>query len=397
MPITNVPTPDYIPEPLGDRKKWDAGEYTAIGIQWFSLSKDSNQPIFVNQNGRMVARCYLLLKKSPDEGPPFSVDSDKVPLLVRALGGDPAKLPNMQADYSAYLLAAQNLTRGKEVKIKVGDEGWVGDIHGMVVPEGYFRVSFVKINTRDESDRPAVLAGEWGQWFAPQLKVVADVTGNATPYDGITTNDPCSYGLVNKNSNIEFEISEKTGQWTANAVRTNRLIQAFAPETVNAVFGDLDNILPEFEQEAQRAKRVAIAQRKASQKTGKVRWDYGSLQFVEVARELQSVLTKTISQGADTSPVLPVLFRLLKAEANRGRKEEEGELVVTEDGLSFSDAGKKWAKEYGLKDKIASLKPHTNFFSKMTDNELIAICELIGGEAWKATAEAAVGVDEGDL
>lgn len=265
MTIKNAPDPDY--EPSTDFSSFTDGSYEINGISWIT-NDDSGAPIFVASKGwaPLVAR-YRSVMADGSDGPPGSVSPGEVAMLVRVFGADPSKLPDRDADPTAFLIAARDMinSTGKVLKVTVKD-GWVNHIPGMGLPvDKYFTFELDALAPR-EDDVPTQREGQYGPWFIVNLRVVGDLQQRPTVYDGYRCASFVNYGLiVNEQGELEYESREtKSGakDWTSAAVRLHKVIVAFAPtlETDEIAFASVNNILPELEQEALRLRRRAVGQ-----------------------------------------------------------------------------------------------------------------------------------------
>ena len=313
---------------------------------------------------------------------------------MRAYGGDPAKLPVAQDDYAVYLVAAQTLAKGKKVKVIVRDE-WVNTdkIAGFGVPEGLFRFAWAGVNT-------TLYDGEFGKYFFLSLKVVSDFMGRPTLYDGVTVTEPTSYGLIEgMDGNPTYELSPKTGNWTANAVRMHRLVNAFAPDVVREEFTDPSNILPELENAARKVNRIAVAQRKANTK-GKVRTDLGSLQYVEDAgvQVPQQKTNSTTSAVVSASVIYGFLQSAISEGVTKDLGKDVGAKVWGEGGrLSGEDAVRQWVKRLlgNAKRELGGLSiSKIDDMPNLTDDEVVKILLLGDFDELAREAQQRLSVSE---
>jgi len=279
MPILKRPDPDFEPEP--EFTTFKDGSYTIKAIQWMTKD-DEDAPIFVNRkDGQLTAR-YRTIQENGEDGPPGSLGPAEVPLLVRAFGGKPGKLPKREGDPTAFLIAARDMVNSLEKPIKVKVEsGWIQYIPGMSLPpDKYFTFLFHGVATKNELDEPSWRKGQYGRWFGVNLEVAGNVQQKPTIYDGLIRFCIVSYGLhENTDGQPEFDVNEG-GKWTGAAVGTNKFITAYAPTLYEEQFGDPNNICPELDKIGRDLGRKCVGMTKRD-KAGRVKIDVGSLSSID--------------------------------------------------------------------------------------------------------------------
>ena len=71
-------------------------------------------------------------------------------------------------------------------------------------------------------------------------------------------------------------------------------------------------------------------------------------------------------------------------------------LVAANSDNTFTESAKSWAKTFKLRDKASAVGIKHFKFSEMSDGDVVKLCEVIGGESWKATAEESL-MGQGDF
>lgn len=344
MPITNKPDPDYEPEPFATFKD---GKYDVNGIRWIT-NDDQGAPCFVPSKGLspIVARYTSLIGEK--DGPPGSVAPSEIALLVKSFGADPTKLPDRERDPTAYLITARDLINnvGAAVPVTVSG-GWIQSVKGMdLPPDSYFVFEFGGISTKNDEGNPAPRPGTYGNWFGANLIVTGDVQQRATPYDGVSTFMIVSYGLVvNEHGLPEYETDENQ-KWTSNAYQFYRFARAFAPGLEEEDFGDVDNVLPELEELARKAKRSGrrvLGQVTRAKKSGRIGVNVGSLQALGETETVtvkgtteEQLPERHIEDEVKEPPTLKDIFKTIDGLCGEAAFTGGGELTT---------AGKSWCKE----------------------------------------------------
>ena len=327
------------------------GQYTATHFAWFTTSEDGT-PKLVEQGGRAVARCRFLQGPEDTEGPPGTFELGEIPLLVKAFGGDPAQLPvSTNGNYTALLVAAQKLAKGTPVNFKVKN-GWVRNytISGFEFPEGHWQVKLVSLRPRNEVDKPywEESGGPYGGgYFFVKVKIVSDLSGKPSVYDGVT------------------------GDFIANYANNHLtpIVLAFAPEIqANEVeYADETNALPEIEAYAIQAGRIALLNIKRNKKNGRLVAEWPSLQYVRDS-EAEAPVVITQAKAYGNTP-LEVLYNVVAAKCPQPAFVAGGQL---------SPDGKRWAAENVLPAvKKLGIEPHTPDkkykFDQFTGQEIFKI------------------------
>lgn len=138
---------------------FEAGLYMVEGVDRWITTDSNGTPIWVDQQWGddlvLIAR-YVTYKmveengqKVKAEGPPGSLQPNELPLFVAAFGGDPTKLPEKLNTTKALLIAEEEINGAdKEVKVRVGDKGWVTYVYGMSLPKGVYAFKFKEIRPK---------------------------------------------------------------------------------------------------------------------------------------------------------------------------------------------------------------------------------------------------------
>jgi len=340
MPIKNRPDPNYEPP---DRKTFDDGKYKVNGIAWVTTD-DAESPIFkARKNSAALYAVYKTLLLNGEDGPPGSVSPGEVPLLVRAFGGDPAKLPDRTTDPTAFLIAARTAINAvsKELEVRVSG-GWIQDVPGMSLPvDSYHTFELTKIFTKNEEGDFSWTKGEYGNYFVAEFTVVANLQGRPSAYDGAKITGIVSYGMkVNPDGDPEFETTDK-GEWTSNAVVFSKFLGAFVPGVYEINFADPSNILPEVMDEYGRNKRRAVTQ-VVKNKHGRVGInikgfasvdaDIAPMPMDEPDKELPA---REVEDETNEPPIMEQIYNLIDEKAGGGAFGADGKLTPK---------GREWCK-----------------------------------------------------
>lgn len=334
MPLQNRPDPNYEVEEF---TTFADGKYKLSGIQWFTLDEEG-APIFVVQKNstNLVAR-FRGIVSGADDGPPGSVSVGEVALLVKAFGGDPDKLPPRD-DPAAFLIAARDAINNSEKTLEVVvSGGWINRIPGMSLPVNkYFQFEVSRFTTADDVGEVAPKEGSWGRYFGVEFKVVGDMQGHPTKFDGATIWESIGYGLrVGKEGQPEF-ITKDDGGWVSAAVQTSRFLEAFCPTIFESEFRDTNNILPEVSEEIRRSAEKAVTQVVKKARSNRVGLNVGGFALVGDKPPMPEELpTRDVEDEAAELPMMEQIYKLIDKGAG-------GEGFS---GGKLNAAGKKWCKE----------------------------------------------------
>jgi len=168
---------------IGDKdselRRFDGGEYRVAFGEWFPKD-ESGLPVLQTQRrfGQdiLVAR-YRTKVEGEEDGPPGSLDPLKeLGLFVKAFGGDPALVPEL--DPSEYMQVPRLLINlvpqlKARVKVTVNDSGWISSVEGMNVSSGSYLVRFAGFTTFNDRGKPSWTEGKWGSVCWADLRVVS--------------------------------------------------------------------------------------------------------------------------------------------------------------------------------------------------------------------------------
>lgn len=278
MPIGGVPTKEDIEKAEAGRRQYEDGDYTVVSIKWFDDDKhtDDGDPIFVPQDDELVARCRML-PDGEEDGPPFSVRPGEVLALARAFGVDVAKKewPDVDKDSSRFLVAVERATikADKEVKVTVKG-GWVSYVPGMSLPrDEEFQLVYAGCFTKNDEGKLSWVDMTYGRSAILGFKVIGDLDGDKTPYNGYVQRVFVPYGFSvdpDDPSMPTFESDEK-GTTTA-AVTCYNLILAMCPDLLEITkWNDPANIMPEWDFAARAECIILKGETVWSKKAGDVR------------------------------------------------------------------------------------------------------------------------------
>lgn len=369
MPIKNRPDPNY---ESPDRKTFDDGKYKVNGIVWVTMD-DADAPIFkVRKNSATLYSVYRMALVNGEDGPPGSVTPGEVPLLVRAFGADPTKLPDKESDPTAYLISAKTLINAtmKELQVTVKG-GWVQDVPGMSLPaDSYHMFEISRINTKNDEGEISWIKGEYGPFFAAEMVVVANMHGKPSMYDGARISTFVSYGMtVDAEGDPTFE-KTSDGGWTSAAVATSKFLAAFVPSAYELSFTDPSNILPEVWEEYTRNRRRGITMVSRNKK-GRIIFNMKGL--VPADTELPPMdapeESRDVADEATEPDIMRKIYALIDEKAGGGAFGSDGKLTPK---------GKTWCK--GDFKAFIKANGYKASFDAWDDKTRVAVLAFLRGE-----------------
>lgn len=333
-------------------ESFDEGNYEVDSLEFFTTDS-SGSPIFVTQDGKYGA--YLVAryrtKLGSDDGPPGSIRPEQLPLLVHAFGGDVTRLPT--GDMNQALSVAERLIRDADKLVRVtvrGEAGWIGNVAGMMIPEGEYLFKFSRITTRNREGEIDWRVNDFGVSASVELFVESSGDGTQNPFKGCPV-----------------------------TVYLNRepfaILRALTPTTVKGLLGDTDTELKLLDEMARtESKDNVIFGRVAIPKNGKrPRVIKHSLQSMKDGKPVPTSGPEgaTISTEEDLEPAYIEHLYTAIAEA----VEKTGGKAFDTAG-KLTAAGKAWCKET-LKPLCKEHKA-PNKFDAMSQENVVDILGSLG-------------------
>lgn len=398
MPIGGIPSQEDIEKAEEGRRKYEDGEYTVVCIAWHDDENhtDNGDPIFVPQGGDLVARCRML-SESEEDGPPFSVRPGKVLALARAFGVDVAEKewPDIEKDSSRFLRAVERAIgkATKEIKVTVKG-GWVSDVPGMSLPrDEEFQLLYVGCSTKNEEGLPSWIDMTYGRSAILEFRVIGDLDGDKTPYDGYTERVFVSYGFSVDPDDPDMPIFETDEKGTTNAAVTcYNLIFAMCPDLLETTkWGDPSNIMPEWDAAAMAEKIILKGETVWSKKAAGVRmWANtikarykdkrsvgGQPESNEVTKEKSkpeepkeepSDVEESPKEVVEESSLIDRLYKAIRNEVKGKAFDSSGKLTK---------AGGAWCKKH-LRPLLEAGKIKHNKLKDLTDDEVRSVLRETG-------------------
>lgn len=361
------------------------GEYTVVGVESVFSTDKSGYPVFVEQNGRDVARIRFLLEDG-SSGPAYSGTKPELVLLAGLLGVDVRQLRGKEG--TSFLSAFQALTSEAPNKIHVtSKDGWVN--LDLLPPENLYTVRFVGAHRPDRGDGLLWQAGEYGENLVFDFEIAGDVLGRPSLYDeyqfGIFVTNPFAEP---EGGQPRFKLTDK-GKTPAATARMMKFIQMFCPnmldeyewesDPLESVFGTDETVNPQIPiiHMARKQKRTAIANLKhKTTKSGRKVINMDLLDLTTAEQEID--YTDTPTQPAE-------LLDLITYIESRWPDEEVFDQSTGDDEVIFTENGKKWASEYLTAPwKAASLPARNRKLSSLTEEQvgtLLREMKALYGEA----------------
>jgi len=325
-------------------EEFESGTYEVNSLEFFTKD-DRGDPIFVAQETkygvRMVAR-YRTLDAQGNEGPPGSVDTDGVALLVHAFGGDAGLLPKGEGSDLRALSMAERLIKDadKTVKVYVGDSGWIRRVQGTNLPVGEYLFKSERINTVDEDGRPVWREGDYGAFATAAMTVVSNADGSPSPFDG---------------SGATLWLNKKSFA----------VMRALAPDATEAILGPVEDELFHVQEMFQATDKWLV---------------YGEV-AIPPKGEQPKILPQTLA------PVAKDSVSAKKATTDEKEPSHMQHLYQAiadgvEDGKAFtpngslSDAGKKWCGK-NLRP-LCTKHDIPNKFTVMTEDHVVTLLKDLG-------------------
>ncbi len=357
MGIPRIPKDAEAPEPKG----FDDGSYKVNGFEWFSKN-DDGAPCLVAQKNGLVGRVKFGLADG-EEGPPMSVTLAQMALLAHAFGVDVAALgskPSLDQPRAVakYMTRVRDKVNGadKELKIKV-ENGWVDSqrgVPGMSLPTGEFLFVITDFGPKEDGvPTPRMTNPQWGAWFLVTFRVVAGKGGKPSMYDGCEFTEFLTYALVSdEDGQLDWE--KEDGSWTGNSIKMGHLLEFTTPELFEGSFGDPDNILPEWLDQALELQYVVSAYRTpktTGKRKGEIAVNWATLEPVQGFDKVndpmpwadKSEAAPAVDAAVDNTEALSELwrefFQMISVQYQKGPG------FVSEDSWKLTDEGKKVARK----------------------------------------------------
>lgn len=398
MPIGGIPSQEDIEKAEEGRRKYKDGEYAVVSIAWFDDDKhtDDGDPIFVPQGDELVARCRML-PEDKEDGPPFSVRPGEVLALARALGVDvTVEWPDPGKDSSRFLRAVERAIGKVDKEIKVTVKGdWVSYVPGMSLPrDEEFQLVYVGCSTKNEDGASSWIDMTYGRSAILGFKVIGDLDGDKTPYDGYIQRIFVPYGFSVDPDDPDmptFETDDKGT--TAAAVTCYNLILAMCPNLLETTkWGDPDNIMPEWDAAAKEENIILKGETVWSKKAGDVRMWASSVKKRYKDGRAYEVAEKPAKPKPEKPKEEPE-EKLPSRDVEEEVKEESTESIYhlyqimekSVKGKAFDKDGKLtkvgggWCKKY-LRPLLENQSIKHNKLVDLTDDEIVTILKSVGYE-----------------
>ena len=263
--IGGIPTEEDIERAAkGGGRKWDDGPYTVTDLEWFDDEQHTSDgdPIYVTQQGELVARCRLIVK-GEDDGPPMSVRPGQILALAKVFGVDVDKeWPDPMKDSARFLRAVERAIKKADEEITITVSGdWVSDVPGWSLPRDQsFQIVYEGCYTRNEEGEYSWYDYGYGRSVIFGLKVIGDLDGNYTPYNGWVERIFVPYRISpdpQDPSMPTFVIDPSDDGNNTPQINCYNLIQVMCPDLLeNESWRDVGNIVPEWDQFAKEAKVI---------------------------------------------------------------------------------------------------------------------------------------------
>lgn len=350
----------------------DDGDYTVVGVESVFSTDKNGYPVFVDQNGRDVARIRFLLEDG-STGPAFSGTKPELVLLAGLFGVDVRQLRGKEG--TSFLSTFQTITAEAPNKLNVtSKDGWVN--LDLLPPENLYTVRFVGAHRPDRGDGLLWQPGEYGETLIFDFEIAGDVLGRPSLYDeyrfGVFVRNPFAEP---KNGQPRFKLTDK-GATPVDTARMMKFVQMFCPnmldeyewesDPLESVYGTDETANPQIPiiHAARKQKKTAIV--KLNHKTTKagrkvINMD---LQDLTTAEPDAVDYTDTPTQPAE-------LLDLITYIETRWPDEEIFDQSSDDDGVIFTEAGKQWASEYLTAPwKTAGLPARNRKLASLTNEQV---------------------------
>lgn len=397
MPIGGIPSEQDIEKAAkGGSRQWDDGEYTAIGLQWFDNEQhtDNGDPIYVAQQGDLVARCKLLVEGEEEDGPPMSVRPGQILALAKAFGVDVDKTwPDPIKDSSKFLRAVERAVGRTDVELKITvSGGWVSDVPGWSLPRDQsFQLIYVGCDTLDDDGNPCWRDYGYGRSVILKFKITGDLDGDFTAYDGWEERIFVPYRVDPdpEDPDMPTFVLDKSDKGNNNAqVNCYNLMQATAPTLLeNESWGDTSNVVPEWDAFAREASIILRGDTIWSKKAARVKmpiWmikprykDGRSYEEEESPKpqEKKKPAKPPKEEVIEKSSAIEHLYKAITQEA-RLRAEDEKAKAFGADG-KLNEAGAAIAREV-FSPLIEKKELPSNIFAEWEDEHVEIALKALG-------------------
>lgn len=401
MAFSGVPTEKEIKEG-SSFPTFDDGSYVVTHIEWFDDKKhtDDGEPIYVGQQGMLVARCRFIVE-GKDSGPSYSASIGEILPITRAFGVNVEKAdwPDRDKDSSKFLRAVERAIKkaGNTITIQVKGN-WVQYGPWGLPKNQEFCFVFDGCLTQDSDGVVSWIDMKYGKTAIFGFRVIGDLDMDPTPYDGFVQKVFVPYGITistNDPSQPEFEMED--GSYTLKARTCAGLINVMIPSSdpdenspllQNDKWEDASNIVPEWVSFAKQANIILKAKTVWSKDAGEVRVypnsfsirykDKRSYQQTEKpkkeAPEQPSVDVEDETKEFEASEAILYLYNAITQEVQKETGNEDAKGFGTDGKLN--KAGKKVAGKY-LRPLVEGKKITTAHFDKMVDQDIVLCLEAM--------------------
>lgn len=390
--IGGIPSQEDIEKAEAGQRQYEDGDYKVVSIKWFDDDKhtDDEAPIFVPQGDELVARCRML-PDGEEDGPPFSVGPGEVLALARAFGVDVAKdWPDIEKDSSRFLSAVERATAkaDKEVKVTVKG-GWVSYVPGMSLPrDEEFQLVYVGCFTKNKGGELSWIDMTYGRSAILGFKVIGDLDGDKTPYNGYVQRIFVPYGFSVDPDDPDMPTFESDDKGTTtSAVTCYNLILAMCPDLLEATkWNDPENIMPEWDAAAKEESIILKGETVWSKKAGDVRmWANSIKARYKDKRAYERAEKPPAPKSKEPEEELPsrhvedevkeesrLIDRLYKVIAD----EVAPKKAFSTDG-KLTKAGGAWCSKY-IRPLLEAKKITQNKLAQLSDEEIRTILRETG-------------------
>lgn len=371
-------------------------------LKWIKVD-NNQQPIFAPIGDQIKA--MFVLDITPEEktrtnrveGPAMSATRSQLVSLVRALGGNPAMLP--EGETTAFLLAAQsqieNNVKAKEANVYKGWVQWVADANP---PSDYYLWQYLGSRSLDRSDPVRFMKktrnGKNGSYevdiVIASFQIVADYLGGNTPYAGYTLDIPLHNpfdGVSSDGLKPATKLGKKGGI-PADVKRLQDFVRVFCtPEVMRHVwqanpekskFGvdELENPFVVFDANAKAAKRRAIGMLEFSD-GGAPKVDVSMFKPAQASVQTEPSAALPSTQTTALFDLWTLIEETLTPDVDvfKPTPKDSADIV-----LDMTADGKKWAKEnlVALWDELGlPIEGGVRFIGKLNDEQLVALAQAL--------------------
>lgn len=342
------------------------GDYKVNGILDYFSTDERELPVFTTQSGndQMVARLHLR-QTNGTQGPAMSLDRNRLILLAKAFGADIRGLPDQNSTTFLVEIQTRANAAAKEQTARVnGGEGWAKYVSG-TNPETnvMYCWKFTGFsNAEGEKDErlqfksiqlPGKKGGQYYQSFAHAwFRLEGDMYGRPTPYDGYSTR----LMIVNPFWGVDNKTGEQTNEVSKIAVeRWDTFVKLFCPDMDNwnwttdpeqSPYGtdELANPIVVFDGEAKKTGRKGLAAFKVNEK-GYPKMDILDFVPFDPPVDLDARKAEETSQPSELFQLVELIDQLCE-ESLKSKAFEPTDKSANKINLTFTDAGKAWAKEH---------------------------------------------------